>query len=332
MNSFAGLWRGFSARAKKTDRQWPFDPMSYPVYAVIGMALPVEVFGIWARGFSNSPSAFLSGFYVLLWAAATAPVARAYGFSRLALLLDAIALPGIIGPITVVGVQLMCTFSGPLVDDALASADRALGLDWMALFHFYQRHPWIVEASNWAYLSMITQNFAIPLLLAVTAQRRRLWALLIAWCVAGIITTALFPFFPAASAIPYYGVRLADLPALDIDWPWHVESMIVGLRDGTITDLAQVQVGLVTFPSFHACESILFLWAIWETRWFRYPMALLNIAMLLSTPIRGSHYFIDVIGGVILAIIAISLAVRWTGREGHARSTEGEGTITEVPA
>jgi membrane-associated phospholipid phosphatase len=192
----------------------------------------------------------------------------------------------------------------------LANADRALGFDWLALFRFYQRHPWIVTASDWAYLSIGPQNFAVPLLLAATAQRHRLWTVLTACCIAGIITTALFPFFPAASAMPHYGITPGELRDFGIRWPWQVAPMLGGLRDGSITDLAQVQIGLVTFPSFHVYDAIVFAWATWQTRGLRWPVAILNGAMVLSTPIQGSHYFVDVLGGAVLAIASIALAVR----------------------
>jgi hypothetical protein len=45
----------------------------------------------------------------------------------------------------------------------------------------------------------------------------------------------------------------------------------------------QVQVGLVTFPSYHVYDAIVFAWATWQTRGLRWPVAILNVAMVLST-------------------------------------------------
>jgi membrane-associated phospholipid phosphatase len=82
------------------------------------------------------------------------------------------------------------------------------------------------------------------------------------------------------------------------------------LREGKMRVLEIGQLtGIVTFPSFHAAGAMLYLWALWTIRWMR-PIALIcNVLLLLSTPIDGGHYFIDVVAGVSLAILAI-LAVR----------------------
>ncbi len=67
--------------------------------------------------------------------------------------------------------------------------------------------------------------------------------------------------------------------------------------------------GIVTFPSFHAAGAILYLWALWAIKWMRAIALVCNVLLLLSTPIDGGHYFIDVVAGVSLAVLSI-LAVR----------------------
>jgi membrane-associated phospholipid phosphatase len=82
------------------------------------------------------------------------------------------------------------------------------------------------------------------------------------------------------------------------------------LRDGKLRVLEIGQLtGIVTFPSFHAAAAILYLWALWANSWMRVIALICNALLLLSTPIDGGHYFIDVIAGVSLAILSI-LVVR----------------------
>jgi len=53
---------------------------------------------------------------------------------------------------------------------------------------------------------------------------------------------------------------------------------------------------------------VLALWALWSVWWLR-PLALIaNVSMLLATPLVGGHYFVDVIAGVGLAVLAIAAA------------------------
>ena len=43
------------------------------------------------------------------------------------------------------------------------------------------------------------------------------------------------------------------------------------LRDGTLRTLDLFHLnGVLTFPSFHAASAILYGWALWPIRWFRY--------------------------------------------------------------
>ena len=68
--------------------------------------------------------------------------------------------------------------------------------------------------------------------------------------------------------------------------------------------------GLITFPSFHTAVAILFAWALWRT-----PVAwvfgvILNGLMILATPLAGSHYVIDLVGGTVVAMVAIGIANR----------------------
>ena len=63
--------------------------------------------------------------------------------------------------------------------------------------------------------------------------------------------------------------------------------------------------GLIALPSFHAAASLLFAWWGWQIRIMRFPLLLANALMLLSTPINGGHYFIDVLAGLGVGAFAI---------------------------
>jgi membrane-associated phospholipid phosphatase len=81
------------------------------------------------------------------------------------------------------------------------------------------------------------------------------------------------------------------------------------IRDGSLRILETSTLGgIITFPSFHAVAAVLALWALWCVWWLR-PLALIaNVSMLLATPLVGGHYFVDVIAGVGLSVLAIAAA------------------------
>ena len=68
--------------------------------------------------------------------------------------------------------------------------------------------------------------------------------------------------------------------------------------------------GLITFPSFHTAIAILFAWAVWRTPYVWFAGLVTNVLMILSTPLSGSHYVIDLAGGAVVATVAIALASR----------------------
>jgi hypothetical protein len=85
-------------------------------------------------------------------------------------------------------------------------------------------------------------------------------------------------------------------------------------RDGALRHLDHFGLGgIVTFPSFHAASAVLYAWALWPARWMRPIVVLAFTAMLAATPINGGHYFIDIIAGTAIAVLAI-VAARAAGR------------------
>jgi membrane-associated phospholipid phosphatase len=65
--------------------------------------------------------------------------------------------------------------------------------------------------------------------------------------------------------------------------------------------------------------------ALWPVPVLRWLFLALNVAMLVATPIDGSHYFIDVFAGVALAALCLVAAQAIAARVGggsKSRATE----------
>jgi membrane-associated phospholipid phosphatase len=81
------------------------------------------------------------------------------------------------------------------------------------------------------------------------------------------------------------------------------------LRAGTFRSIPLDNLeGLITFPSFHTAGAIMFIWALRKVPYVRWPAIALNAALIAATPIDGAHYFIDLVGGAVVAFAAIAMS------------------------
>ena len=137
----------------------------------------------------------------------------------------------------------------------------------------------------------------------------RLQEFTFAFAIALIVTTAISALVPAIGVFQQIGVDPAAF--VNIEPGAYLAQMrdLGPVREGILRELDLLNLaGIVTFPSFHACSAVLYVWALWSVWWMR-PFALLaNGAMLASTPVDGGHYFIDVFAGIAVAVLAIWVA------------------------
>jgi hypothetical protein len=155
----------------------------------------------------------------------------------------------------------------------------------------------------------------VVLCLAFTGRILWLRTYMLAFCCAVLVCIAVSAVMPAAGAWPYHRLTGQDsgiVPAVSTSWP-----VFYGLRDGSLRLLVAVGAeGIITFPSLHAALAVIVSVALWPVRWLRWPILLLNAAMLVvlnaamlvATPIDGSHYLTDVLAGVGLAALSLLLA------------------------
>jgi membrane-associated phospholipid phosphatase len=220
---------------------------------------------------------------------------------------------------------LGCALSYPLAitgfpyqDAALHSVDTWMGLDWRTYLRFVNARPVLCVLSELAYRSMLFQFLALIVTLVVTSRFLRLQQYILATTLALAITLVIFAFVPAGGTYAFLDIppsEFANLaPITTADQMVHLEA----LRAGQHTIVSKMQ-GLITFPSFHTVWAALFMWGFFPIRELRFGAIFLNLSVIASTPIHGAHYFIDLIGGVIVAAIAICGAVLLT-RTVHLRT------------
>ncbi|TGX54924.1 PAP2 family protein [Sphingomonas gei] len=201
-------------------------------------------------------------------------------------------------------------------DPWLAAVDRGLGFDWVGAYRYIAERPLLARLSELIYLSI----FASPILLlsglALAGRADRARGFIAAFGLSLAFTLLVFPFFPARSALAYHlGTNVAYMPATGIS---HLAASDA-LRSGAlrVLDIGALS-GMITFPSFHAAAAVLFIWAAWPLARLRLPLLALNLAMLVVTPVQGTHFLIDVIAGVAVASAALGLLYLRAGRPRRA--------------
>lgn len=193
--------------------------------------------------------------------------------------------------------------SFPYADDILINWDRFLNFNWKQYFYFVQNNEIVKTVFDYSYTSLTFFSFWSFIILVVQKDLKRTCFFLETFLFTAVICTAIGMFFPAKAAVAMYYGDAKTLANLDtLPGVYHIEAM-QRLRSGLpfSLDLNDLP-GLVTFPSFHTAAGIILVISFWRTALF--PVILLYSAtMIASTPVLGGHYFVDLIGGTMVAVL-----------------------------
>jgi membrane-associated phospholipid phosphatase len=188
----------------------------------------------------------------------------------------------------------------PRWDGALATADRALGLNWLDMCQWFVRHPAIEANAHTVYLSLGPEMLFLFFALELLGHHNQARAFLLLFVVSVIAALSIGILIPAAGPVVYYHL---PVPSGTV-----YISQMADLRNGTLRTINPFDSeGLVVFPSFHTVLAVLCAYAARPLRILKIPLLALNLLIILSSPFEGGHYFIDIIAGIILAALIISV-------------------------
>jgi membrane-associated phospholipid phosphatase len=188
----------------------------------------------------------------------------------------------------------------PRWDGALATTDHALGLNWLDMYQWLTRHPVIEAGAHAVYNSLGPEMLILLFALELLGHHNQARAFLLWFMVSAIGTVIIGTLIPAAGTFVYYHLPVASTTGYVAQW--------ADLRSGTLRTINPLNnQGLVVFPSFHASLAVLCACAARPFGILRYPLLALNLLIILASPAMGGHYFIDIIAGIILAALTISL-------------------------
>jgi membrane-associated phospholipid phosphatase len=198
----------------------------------------------------------------------------------------------------------------PLRDQQLIAADQFVHFNWLAWLNWLNDWPTLARVLTLAYESTDLQFFVLLMALLFCKRTDRLQKLILTFFLSGIMVVTLGAMFPAVAGYIYYNIDLSQIPHLHPAAPRDQEIMLMGMREHTINILPLKFDGIVQFPSFHSVLAILFMYASMPVRWLRTIIVPLNLLMVISTPVDGGHYLMDIVAGIGIAFIAIYAANR----------------------
>jgi membrane-associated phospholipid phosphatase len=204
--------------------------------------------------------------------------------------------------------------SAGFVDPVLVRIDHALHFNWIGWYDIVSAHPSLQLLGAAAYASIYVTPAILLGYFAHADRRGDARLFLTSFWLAAIATLALFTRFPAEGPLAFlWQGRIPYMPASAL----YQAQLIPELRNHTLHEISFGTLhGLVCTPSFHTTSAVLYIFTAWRVPRLRWPLIALNIAMLLSTPVEGTHYLADMIAGALVAIATIlvtSMAMRIHG-------------------
>jgi hypothetical protein len=205
---------------------------------------------------------------------------------------------------------LLLTKAGTRIDMPLAELDRAIGFDWPAAMRWMAHHPHLNALAFIAYSSMLPQ-VALSTVVLAAIDADRVYRACMALALSALLCIAIWAFAPSFGAFSVY--PLPDVPmnlALDSSY---AQELVRLIKDGPGLISPRDAKGLIGFPSYHAAMALLAIWYLRDVKILRWPVLILNLAVLLATPVQGGHHAVDVLAAFPVAALAVFLASHMGG-------------------
>lgn len=197
----------------------------------------------------------------------------------------------------------------PLADAELAAMDAALGFDWLAFVAFVDARPTLARVLAWAYSSFAWQLLLLPVLLAVAGRSTRAYAMFFAYVLVCFVSSIVCIWYPSLGAYVTYDLGPGDVSNINAWFGFFFLEQFHAVRaEGPFIFVFNMSAGIVTFPSVHAAGAAVCAWAAWDVRLLRYPVLVLNVAMAASAISHGAHYLVDIVAGIGIAGLCVSVA------------------------
>jgi hypothetical protein len=213
---------------------------------------------------------------------------------------------GLFGAICLLGAMAsypIAAINHGYADARLAAIDHHLRFNWLAWYEMVAAHPSLQLLGRAVYNSIFVTPAILLGYFAATGRQGDARGFILSFWIAAVLTLSLFSMMPAEGPLAF--LWRGPVPYMPVSALYQAE-LIPALRDHALHSIDPGQLrGLVCAPSFHAASAALYIAAAWRATPLRWPLVTLNCAMLLATPVEGTHYFADLIAGILVALIAV---------------------------
>jgi hypothetical protein len=210
----------------------------------------------------------------------------------------------------------------PLIDEKLFAIDAFFGYSWLTMVEWAAANPEAKSLLRNVYHSAIPQVFIIMIVLGYSGRLTAMWHFLSTGVLGVIFCIGTWFFLPSFGPTTLVTISPETASGLALG-PQYASKVLRLAAEGETFLSPRNLLGLVAFPSFHTVMAAMVVTFTWPMRWIRWPMLLLNIAMVPAILIHGSHYAVDVFAGLCLFIFAYYCVIKFQNiRYFSARSAE----------
>lgn len=272
----------------------------------------------------------------LVWAIAAGFQIDVMAYARLGLLSIALVAAGIFYQTRrgepriaamLIGAAFLCSFSaaastlnyflltahGPRIDVALAAADRALGFDWVGAMTAMADYPLLNRVLFFAYNIVLPEIALMTVILGWRGNAEKTYRFCIAIAAGALIAVFIWALTPSVGTqalftLPPDVAAKLNL-ALDAEYGATLNQL---LRDGPGYISPSEVRGLIAFPSYHGVLALIVTWYARSVPRLFWPLAVINVLVLVATPIQGGHHLVDVLAAFPVTALALFLAGEFT--------------------
>jgi PAP2 superfamily len=215
----------------------------------------------------------------------------------------------------------LLTFHGPRIDVALAAADRALGFDWVGVMTAMTAHPLLGRLLFLVYNSVLPQIALMMMALGWSGSADKTYRFCIAIASGALVSILVWTAAPSFGAMSIHalpqGVARSVAASVDSEYG---RVLVAMLRNGPgFISPADVR-GLIGFPSYHGALALIVAWYARSLPRLFWPLLIVNVLVLVATPVQGGHHLVDVLASFPVAALAIFLSRLRENAESSAKS------------
>ena len=188
------------------------------------------------------------------------------------------------------------------IDIHLLHFDQALGFSTPALLNWTAQHPHLKYLLENCYNAWLPEIALLPILATAIGKFKLSLRYYSAFLMALIIAGLIYFFFPTLAP-----ASVLHNPHFTTDQINLVHNFY--LRRAGNPNLLPSS-GLIAFPSPHVIGATLVVILGWNIRILRYPIIILNAALVFATLALGFHYLADVIAATLISSICFYLSCK----------------------